>query len=132
MESRTATAEQMVKEMEAQRGYISPAHRFMAAHDPEFIDAYNRLAGLAFLYGDRDDGSHALPAKYREMVVCAILAHRGSAEGVANHAKRAMACGATERELLEAFEATVIPGGAPTFLTGVQGLILARERAGQP
>jgi alkylhydroperoxidase/carboxymuconolactone decarboxylase family protein YurZ len=52
-----------------------------------------------------------------------------SAEGVANHARRAIAHGATEQELLEAFEATVIPGGAPTFLTAVRGLMLAREQA---
>jgi AhpD family alkylhydroperoxidase len=80
---------------------------------------------MALLHGDLDDGSHALPAKYRELVVCAVLAFKGSPEGVATHAKRALALGATEQELLEAFEAIVVPGGAPAFLNGVRGLMLA-------
>jgi hypothetical protein len=50
-------------------------------------------------------------------VVYAIVAYRGSAEGVAKHTRWVIAHDAAERELPEAFEATMIPGGAPNFLT---------------
>lgn len=123
--SGTVSGEQLLKEMEAGRGYIYPPHRFLAERDPAFLRAYNDLAGLALLHGDRDTGEHALPAKFRELVVCAVLAFKGSPEGVATHAKRALALGATEQELLEAFQAIVVPGGAPALLNGVRGLMLA-------
>jgi alkylhydroperoxidase/carboxymuconolactone decarboxylase family protein YurZ len=130
MDGTKPTTEQLLKEMETGRGYVYPAHRYVAEHDPEFLDAYNRLAGMALLHGDRDDGTHALPAKYREMVVCGILAFKGSVDGVATHAKRAIELGATEQELFEAFQAIVVPGGAPAFLNGVRGLMQLRDRKG--
>ncbi len=122
-----ATTEQLMEQMRAARGYVYPSHAYIAEHDPAFLDVYNKLAGAALLHDGQDDGSHALPVKYREMVVCAVLAYRGSVEGVATHAKRAMAHGATEQELFEAFQATMIPGGAPTFLAGVRALMSLKQ-----
>ncbi len=117
------SAEQLIEQMKSARGYIYPAHQYITEADPAFLEVYNNLAGAALLHEGHDEGDHALPAKYREMVVCAILAYRGSVEGVTTHAKRAIALGATEKELFEAFQATMIPGGAPTFITGVRGLM---------
>jgi AhpD family alkylhydroperoxidase len=118
-----ASTEQLIERMKSARGYVYPAHQYIAEADPDFLEVYNNLAGAALLHEGHDDGTHALPAKYREMVVCAVLAYRGSVEGVATHAKRAIALGATEQELFEAFQATMIPGGAPTFLAGVRALM---------
>jgi alkylhydroperoxidase/carboxymuconolactone decarboxylase family protein YurZ len=40
-----------------------------------------------------------------------------------NHIKRAFEHGATRAEVIGALEAAAIPGGAPTFLTGVRALL---------
>ena len=37
--------------------------------------------------------------------------------------RRAIQHGATKRELLEAIESAALPGGGPTFSTGVQALM---------
>jgi alkylhydroperoxidase/carboxymuconolactone decarboxylase family protein YurZ len=66
----------------------------------------------------------ALAIKYREMVIIGILAFRGaSQEGMLVHMRRAIQHGATKRELLEAMEAAAVPGGGPTFATGVRTLM---------
>jgi len=41
--------------------------------------------------------------------------------------KRALAQRATKSELLEALEAAVVPGGTPTFLTGIAALMQVEE-----
>jgi alkylhydroperoxidase/carboxymuconolactone decarboxylase family protein YurZ len=66
----------------------------------------------------------ALPIKYREMVIIGILAFRGgSMEGMLAHLRRAIQCGATKRELLEAIQSAAVPGGGPTFSAGVRALM---------
>jgi alkylhydroperoxidase/carboxymuconolactone decarboxylase family protein YurZ len=129
MDSRKPSTAELLKTMEEDRGYIYPAHRYIAERDPGFLDTFNRLAGAALLHGNADDGTHALPAKYRELAVCCVLAFKGSVDGVTTHARRAISLGATEQELFEAFEAIVIPGGAPAFLTGVRGLMQLSDRS---
>jgi len=46
---------------------------------------------------------------------------------VYNHCKRALRLGATKQELLEAIETTIIPGGTPTFGTGLRALMRIEE-----
>jgi alkylhydroperoxidase/carboxymuconolactone decarboxylase family protein YurZ len=53
------------------------------------------------------------------MVIIGILAFRGRQSGVIAHMSRAIAYGATKRELLEAIQSAAVPGGGPTFSTGV-------------
>ncbi len=65
--------------------------------------------------------------KTRELVAIAILAFRGLEGGVYEHMKRALRHGATKQELLEAIETSIIPGGAPTFATGLQALMRIEE-----
>jgi len=52
-----------------------------------------------------------------------ILAFRGREEGVVTHMRRAIQHDATKRELLEAIQSAAVPGGGPTFSTGVQALM---------
>jgi len=52
-----------------------------------------------------------------------ILAYRGREDGVVTHMRSAIQHGATKRELLEAIESAAVPGGGPTFSTGVQALM---------
>lgn len=109
-------SDDLARTMEADRGYIYPEWAFAAKEDPEFMRAYNELYRLALGEGQ------ALPAKYRELVAAGILAFRGEPESVYLHLKRALRLGATRREILEAFEATVMPGGGLTLLRGLQAL----------
>jgi len=78
--------------------------------------------------GGLTDGK-ALPAKTRELIAIAILAFRRRENAVYLHAKRALELGATKQELLEAIETTIIPGGAPTFGTGLAALMRIEEEA---
>ena len=55
-------------------------------------------------------------AKVREFVAIALLAFRGAdRESLVAHMRRAIRLGATKEELFEVLEATLVPGGAPTF-----------------
>lgn len=117
------SAEELIRRTEAARGYVNPGHRYMAREDPQFLAAYNQIAARSLKHGDESAEADDLPAKYRELVVCALLAYRGVEEkSIAGHLRRAMRAGATEREAIGAFEAALIPGGAPTMLLGMRVL----------
>jgi alkylhydroperoxidase/carboxymuconolactone decarboxylase family protein YurZ len=122
-------AEELIRQTEAARGYLNPGHRYLAVEDPEFLRRYNELVGLALKHGDSEADTEGLPAKYRELVACVLLAFRGEAEdAIAGHLRRAMRLGATEKEAIGAFQAGFVPGGAPTLLTGMR--VLAGIRKG--
>lgn len=115
------------------RGYLLPFHRVLAEQDPDFLDSYNVLVGKALVHGDPDPARPAgLPAKYRELVVSALLAFRGEGPGLEAHIRRALTLGATPEEVVSAFEAALIPGGAPTMKAGLEALarILEDTRPG--
>jgi AhpD family alkylhydroperoxidase len=111
----------LVAAMSEERGYMPAPWAYMAEKDLDFLEGYNNLytRGLT-------DGK-ALPIKTRELVAIAILAYRGKTDAVYEHAKRAMRHGATKQELLEAIETTIVPGGAPTFGTGLRALMMIEE-----
>jgi alkylhydroperoxidase/carboxymuconolactone decarboxylase family protein YurZ len=86
--------------------------------DPDFTEAYNRLYEMAL-----GEGRH-VSAKVREFVAIAILAFRGAdRDGLVAHMQRAIRLGATKAELFEVLEATLVPGGAPTFHRGLNALL---------
>ena len=91
---------------------------WVAREDPEYARARIPLSELSVGEGK------ALGIKYREMVIIGILAFRGaSQEGILAHLQRAIQHGATKRELLEALESAAVPGGGPTFASGVRALM---------
>ena len=109
---------QALKEaMAKERGYMPAAWAYVADKDVDFLEAYNNL------YEKGLSAGKTLPLKTREFVAIAILAFRGNENGVYEHAKRALKHGATMQELFEAIETTIIPGGAPTFGTGLRALM---------
>jgi AhpD family alkylhydroperoxidase len=107
--------------MRKERGYLYPEWEFLAENDVEFMEAYNNLYNRALRDGK------ALPAKTRELIAIALLAYRGLENAVYEHVKRALRLGATKQELLEAIESSIIPGGAPTFSTGLRALMRVDE-----
>jgi alkylhydroperoxidase/carboxymuconolactone decarboxylase family protein YurZ len=98
--------------------YGYPYWEWVAREDPAYVEARKPLSELSVGEGK------ALPIKYREMVILGILAFRGaSEEGILAHMRRAIQHGATKRELLEAMQSAAVPGGGPTFATGVRALM---------
>ncbi|WP_089933691.1 carboxymuconolactone decarboxylase family protein [Candidatus Entotheonella palauensis] len=115
---RATQSEELIARMRAARGYIYPEWEFAAKMDPEFTEAYNRLYELAL-----GEGQH-VSAKVREFVAIALLAFRGAdRDGLVAHMRRAIRLGATKEELFEVLEATLVPGGAPTFHRGLNALL---------
>ena len=81
---------------------------WMAQQDAEYFAAFTQYTAVGTGEG------RALPVKYREMVMTAILTFMGRREGAEAHLKRAIEHGATKRELFEAAQAAGIPGGGIT------------------
>lgn len=113
--------EALRKAMTEERGNLQAHIAFMVEKDPDFIEAMNNL------YTRSLSDETTLPIKTREFIAMAILAHRGLVDAVCEHGKRALRHGATKEELLAAIEATIIPGGAPTFAAGVRALMKIEE-----
>ena len=117
----------LLKKMQKARGYMLPPWVYLAENDMGFTEAYNDLyeRGLT-------DGK-ALPARIREFVAIGILAFRGQEDAVYTHCKRALRLGASKRELLEAIESAMVPGGGPTLAVGLRALarIDQEEKAGK-
>src|SRR5437867_13296356 len=97
--------------------YGYPWADWLAREDPQYAAARRPLRELSVGEGKE------LSIKHREMVIIGILAFRGREEGVVTHMRRAIQHGATKRELLEAIQSAAVPGGGPTFSTGVQALM---------
>jgi alkylhydroperoxidase/carboxymuconolactone decarboxylase family protein YurZ len=97
--------------------YGYPYWDWVAREDPDYVKARQPLSELSVGEGKE------LSIKHREMVIIGILAYRGRQEGVVAHMRRAIAHGASKRELLEAIQSAAVPGGGPTFSTGVQALM---------
>jgi alkylhydroperoxidase/carboxymuconolactone decarboxylase family protein YurZ len=110
-------SEALLERMKRARGYLYPEWEMGVRLDPDFFEAYDGLYRQALA---KDAG---LPVKYRELVALGILAFRGvDTSALVNHVRRAYQHGATRQEVLGALEATVIPGGAVTFLHGLRAL----------
>lgn len=109
--------EALLDEMEKERGYVLPPLEYAVKQDIDFMEAYNNLYKRVLTDGK------ALPAKTREFIAIALLAYRGHDHAVYEHAKRAMRLGASQQELLEAIETSILAGGAPAFTTGLKALM---------
>lgn len=110
MSTDTATAEELLAEIRARRGFTLPVHELMAEVDPEILRRYNDLASYV-IFGPEP---RALDLKTRFLVMVGITtAVKGDREGVEWSARRAMENGATRREVLEAIVLAALPAGVP-------------------
>jgi alkylhydroperoxidase/carboxymuconolactone decarboxylase family protein YurZ len=125
-----------LREVEQRHGRIAPAHRRMAEYDLEFFRLYTGLVDSAL--GDGEAGATGgLPAKYREIVLAAILAFRAGHfvnpnPVLVHHVQRALDLGATRQEIFDGFKTAMVPGGAPTFMAGIAALLEAEKAADAP
>jgi 4-carboxymuconolactone decarboxylase len=96
----------------------------VARLDPEYFE---KLKGLYVDGTFERDG--ALSRKTKELIMVGITSAMRASRGVRVHSERALALGASPREVLEAMEVAVIPGGMPGFWLAVETLeaILAAQ-----
>lgn len=113
--------QRLIEDMTKERGYLPPPWAYMVEKDVDFMEAYDTLYNRGLKDGN------ALPIKTRELIAIVLLAFRGSENAVYEHMKRALKHGATKEELLEAIETSIVPGGAPTFGTGLRALMRIEE-----
>jgi alkylhydroperoxidase/carboxymuconolactone decarboxylase family protein YurZ len=114
MKSRNAS---YLKKLRKERGYLLSTHEFLAANDPDFLEAYNGL------FENLMTKEKMLPIKVKELIVIALLCSRGQYEAARLHVKRAMDHSATPRQILEAMETAMIYSGAPSLIYGADALI---------
>ena len=103
-------------------GHVPAQWQYVAGIDPDYLEASNQT------YVHLMTGDGALPLKFKEMIVACLLAARSYGERVPLHVERAMNAGASEAEILEAFEVAGILSGAPTVLIGVEALAAVAAR----
>jgi len=115
--SRSARREAIVRRGEKRRGFVPYWLRVMADVDVDFLEAYERIYELTAVRKSR------LPAKFREMIVCAAVAIGGYQPGLKDHIRRALRLGATKEELVEVFQSAYFHTGALTLVHGMIGLI---------
>ena len=98
-------------------GAENTAYEVVARLDPEYFE---KLRGLYVDGTFERDG--ALSRKTKELIMVGITSAMRAARGVRVHSERALALGASPREVLEAMEVAVIPGGMPGFWLAVETL----------
>ncbi|MBI3796644.1 MAG: carboxymuconolactone decarboxylase family protein [Deltaproteobacteria bacterium] len=96
---------------------------WMAQQDAEYVQAFQKYTEIGTGEG------RALPVKYREMIMTAILVFSGRREGAEAHLKRAIEHGATKRELFEAGQSVGVPGGGITVGLWMQ-ILMQFDREG--
>ena len=107
-------------------GAENTAYEVVARLDPEYFE---KLKGLYVDGTFERDG--ALPRKTKELIMVGITCALRASRGVRVHSERALALGATPREVLEAMEVAVIPGGMPGFWLAVETLEEILKSKGQ-
>jgi 4-carboxymuconolactone decarboxylase len=102
---------------ETSLGAQNRAYELIAELDPEYFE---KLKGI---YVDGTFGREgALPRKTKELIMVGITCALSRPRGVRLHSERALALGASPREVLEAVEVAAIPGGMPGLWLGVETL----------
>lgn len=107
----------------------TPPHAFavfewLAQIDPAFENARRNLAAVVWT-----PAAPALAVKYREIIAAVILGCR-SYPSIDVHLRRAVAEGASLREVLDAFEVAAILGGFPALHYALPFMIALHEEYG--
>ena len=100
------------------------AFEWLARIDPAFDDARRHLARLVSA-----PAAPALAVKYREIIAAVILGCR-SYPTIELHLRRALAAGATLREVLEGFQDAAILGGFPALHYALPFMMALHEEFG--
>ena len=110
----------------ASLGAENKAYNVIARLDPEY---FQKLKGIYVAGTFAREG--ALPRKTKELIMVGITCALNRPRGVRLHSERALALGASPREVLEAIEVAAIPGGLPGLWLGVETLEEVLKARGQ-
>ena len=88
----------------------------------EDVDFFETYAAFTNAYWDPPFERH-LDRKTHALIAMVLFASQGIEATLPAHIRRALGLGATREEILEAFEAAVIPVGAPTLYRGIKALM---------
>jgi len=127
-ETTESREDRLVREIRESRGWILPEQEYLARNDYEFYVRHNAKAAHI------RSSERVLPLKVVELLYIVALCIRLPAEEsqtyIRNHIRQAFAHGASEREILEAIEMTVFPGGSPSMNAGIKALCAVLEERG--
>ena len=115
---------ELLARMRSKRGYVLAFHELLAEHLPDVLEAYDAYYSQVWL------AKNVLDARTKELVAIGIHAAVLEREGLEIHMKRAVAAGATEAEIVEAFTLAAVPAG--TYGVVVAAEVWHRVREGQP
>lgn len=110
----------MLAEIARKRGYVLDLHRTLAARDPQFLAGYENFVHAGFLR------ERSLDRRVKELVYIGVLMALGAPEEHQGaHMRAAVDHGATEREVLEVLEQTLVPAGVPRFIAALRVFVEA-------
>jgi 4-carboxymuconolactone decarboxylase len=101
--------------MKDRRGYVLPFHEALAAHDPQFLQAYDAFLDVAFL------AQRGLDRRTKELVLVAVLTAVAAPRAhIAAHVRAATEAGATTKDVLETLELVLPSAGVARFMEGME------------
>jgi 4-carboxymuconolactone decarboxylase len=101
--------------MVAERGYVLPYHRVMAAEDWDVLIAANSLVHEAYLR------PRLLDRKTKELLfILSLVVMRASRQHIESHIRVAVEHGASRQEILEAIEIALPEAGVVVFQYGLE------------
>jgi len=113
-EEKQAFLDHMVK----QRGYVNDFHRIVATYDLDAAKAINQVPTAVYL------SKRSLDEKTKELLfVLSMTCLKLPQYVIEGHIRKALAFGATPREILEALELAIPEAGFPTFEHGLKAWV---------
>jgi len=100
--------------MVKKRGYVNDVHRIIATYDLDVAKAIDAIPSAVYL------SQRALDPKTKELLfILSMTCLKVSKYVIQGHMRKALAVGATPREILEALQLAIPEAGLPTFEYGL-------------
>ena len=117
-DDRATQAEQLIARMKAARGTSIPSGNWQPGRIPTSLKPTTGSTSWPWARGatSRPRCANSSPSP-------SWRSGARTSEGLVAHMRRAIRLGATKEELFEVLEATLVPGGAPTFHRGLSALL---------
>jgi 4-carboxymuconolactone decarboxylase len=104
--------------MVEQRGYVNDLHRIVATYDLEVAKAMNAVPSAVYL------SQRSLDPKTKELLfVLSMTCLKLPQYVIEGHMRKALALGATPREIFETVEMAIMEAGFPTFEHGIKAWV---------
>ena len=92
-------AKELLERINKERGFVMAWRRILCERDPDYMEMYHAMSNFVITK------ERAIPRKYKELILIALdaVTHARSVS-IKAHVKNALNAGASEDEILEAFE----------------------------